>query len=316
MVAELAETSKLEIVSLVDNTVDFLSSNSRKEVRTFQHSSHWHTGLPCAENGFSMYIKVYSSGESHSILFDAGTSPDGVCKNAKLMDIDLKSVGFVVLSHGHYDHFGGLVNAVKTINRPDLQIISHEDMDKPRAVANTKGDLREYPTFPKSKELTPANIINTKKPLLIASNLAYVTGEIPRTVSFENGLISNRIYKNASWHPDPLILNERALVFNVKDEGLVIISGCAHSGIINTVRYAQLITGIPKVYAILGGFHLSGKEYEKRINRTVKELRQISPELIIPSHCTGWRAMTTIAKKFPNTFIWNSIGNHYLLGSS
>jgi Metal-dependent hydrolases of the beta-lactamase superfamily II len=263
-----------------------------------------------------MYIRVHSDEESHSILFDTGTSSDGVCKNATLMDIDLKSVGFVVLSHGHYDHFGGLVKAVKAINRPDLQIITHEDMAKPRAVANARGDLKEYPTFPKLKELTPAKIINTKKPLLIASNLAYVTGEIPRTVSFEKGLISNRIYKNASWDPDPLIVDERALVFNVKGEGLVIISGCAHSGIINTIRYAQLITGIPKVYAILGGFHLSGKEYEKRINRTVKELRQISPELIIPSHCTGWRAMTNIAKKLPNAFIWNSVGNRYEFSAS
>ena len=114
----LKETVKLEIVSLVDNTVDFLSSNTRREVHTFQHSTHWHKGLPHAENGLSMLIRVQSEGKTESILFDTGTSPDGVCENAKLMDIDLGEVGTIVLSHGHYDHFGGLAEAVKAINRP------------------------------------------------------------------------------------------------------------------------------------------------------------------------------------------------------
>ena len=186
-------------------------------------------------------------------------------------------------------------------------------MVKPRATANSKGELREYPTFPEQKELTPAEFINTKKPLLIASNLACVTGEIPRTVDFEKGLINNRIYRDASWQPDPLVLDERALVFNVEGKGLVVISGCAHAGIINTIRYAQQITGTPKVYAVLGGFHLAGKEFEKRIEPTVEELKQINPELIIPSHCTGWRALYAIREKFPEAFVANSVGNLYLL---
>ena len=149
----LKEASKLEIISLMDNTVDFLSSNTRKEVQTFQHSAHWHTGLPMAENGFSMLIRVLGDEKPCSILFDTGTSPNGVCTNAKLMDIDLGEVSYVVLSHGHYDHFGGLSSVVKAVNRADLQIIAHEDMTKPRAVANSKGDLRQYPTFPELKKL-------------------------------------------------------------------------------------------------------------------------------------------------------------------
>ncbi len=313
MTTALKEVSKLEITSLMDNTVDFLSSNTREEVQTFQHSAYWNTGLPCAENGFSMLIKVYTGDKKYSILLDTGTSPDGVCQNAKLMDIDFSEVSYVVLSHGHYDHFGGLVSVVKAINRADLQIITHKDTVKPRAVANSKGELKQYPTFPDQKKLSPAKIIATKEPLLIASDFACVTGEIPRTVDFERGMVNNRILRDGVWQSDPLLMDERALVFNVRGKGLVVVSGCAHAGIINTIRYAQQITGVEEVYAVFGGFHLSGREFEKRIDQTVEELRRINPDLVVPSHCTGWRALNAMSKGFGDTFVFNSVGNRYLL---
>jgi 7,8-dihydropterin-6-yl-methyl-4-(beta-D-ribofuranosyl)aminobenzene 5'-phosphate synthase len=156
-------------------------------------------------------------------------------------------------------------------------------------------------------------IINTKEPQLFVSNLAYVTGEIPRNTDFEKGLKNSRIYKNNSWQSDPLIMDERALIFNVKSKGLVVISGCAHSGIINTVQYAQQITGTPKVYAIIGGFHLAGKTFEKRIKPTMEQLIKVNPELIIASHCTGWRALHAIQENLPNAFVHNSVGNLYVL---
>jgi 7,8-dihydropterin-6-yl-methyl-4-(beta-D-ribofuranosyl)aminobenzene 5'-phosphate synthase len=317
---ELKEASSIEIVSLMDNSLDFLSSNNRKEVQSLRnwtkekYGSEWvsaHPELPFAEHGFSMIVRVFSSVDSCTILFDTGVSPNGVVVNAKRMGIDLSRVSYVVLSHGHYDHFGGLSAVVKAINKSDLQIIAHEDMLKRRGTAKSKGEIKEYPTFPSLKELTPAKIVNTRKPQLIASDLACVTGEIPRTVSFEKGLTQNKIYSDNAWQPDPLILDERALVVNVKGKGLVVISGCAHAGIINTIRYAQKITGTIKVYAVFGGFHLAGKEFEKRIKLTVDELSLINPLLIMPSHCTGWRAMTSIAKKLPDAFVWNSVGNIY-----
>jgi 7,8-dihydropterin-6-yl-methyl-4-(beta-D-ribofuranosyl)aminobenzene 5'-phosphate synthase len=310
---DLKAASKIEIVSLMDNTVDFLSSNTKKEVQSFRHWTKASGELPFAEHGFSMLIKVFSGENVCTILFDTGVSTNGVIMNGKRMAVNLSDISQIVLSHGHYDHFGGLSAVVKAINRADLQIIAHEDMVKPRATATSKGEIRKYPAFPEPKELIPAEIINTKKPLLIASNLACVTGEIPRTVDFEKGLISNKIYMNAAWHPDPLILDERALVFNVKGKGLVVISGCAHAGIINTIRYAQQITETSKVYGVLGGFHLAGREFEKRIEPTVEELKRINPELIVPSHCTGWRALNAIQKAFPETFVFNSVGNRYLL---
>jgi 7,8-dihydropterin-6-yl-methyl-4-(beta-D-ribofuranosyl)aminobenzene 5'-phosphate synthase len=312
----LAEATNLEIISLVDNTIDFLSSNTRKEVRSFQHSAHWQNGLPHAENGFSMLIRVQSEGKIESVLFDTGTSPDGICQNAKLMDIDLREVSTIVLSHGHYDHFGGLAETVKAINKRNLQIITHEEMTKPRAVANSRGELRRYPTFPEQKSLHPAEIVNTKQPLLVASGFGCVTGEIPRIVEFETGMVNNKSLRDGVWVSDPLLLDEQALVFNVHGKGLVVVSGCAHAGIINTVRYAQQITGVEKIYAVFGGFHLSGKEFEKRIPMTVAELQKIGPELVVPSHCTGWRALYALSEAFPQGFIFNSVGNHYTLSDT
>jgi 7,8-dihydropterin-6-yl-methyl-4-(beta-D-ribofuranosyl)aminobenzene 5'-phosphate synthase len=310
---QLAQAKSIEIISVVDNTVDFLSSNTRKEVHTFQHSAHWHKGLPYAENGFSMLIKVRDNRKVHTILFDMGTSSEGVCRNAKLMDIDLCTVDFVVLSHGHYDHFGGLAEAVKAINSPDLPLITHEDMIKPRAVANSKGELREYPTFPDQKMLGAVKIMETKQPQLIAEGIACITGEIPRVVDFETGMNNNRILRDGVWQSDPLLMDERALVFNLQGRGLIVVSGCAHAGIINTIRYAQKITGVSKVYGVFGGFHLSGKEFEKRIPATVEELKKINPDLVVPSHCTGWRALHAISEAFEEKFVFNSVGNRYCL---
>ena len=316
----MKEASKLEIVSLMDNNVDFLSSNTRKEVQSLwhwtkeQYGTEWaqaHTELPFAEHGFSMLVRVFRNQEKCTILFDTGVSSNGVIMNAKRMGIDLSEVSYIVLSHGHYDHFGGLQTIVEAVNKTGLPIIIHEDMVKHRGTASLRGVIREYPHFPNSEQLTPAKIVNTKKPYLIANDLACITGEIPRKVTFEKGLMQNKIYGVNSWQPDLLVLDDRALVINIKDKGLVIISGCAHAGIINTIRYAQQITGLAKVYAILGGFHLAGKEFEKRIEPTIEELKKINPELVVPSHCTGWRALSSIAQAFPNVFVCNSVGNMY-----
>jgi 7,8-dihydropterin-6-yl-methyl-4-(beta-D-ribofuranosyl)aminobenzene 5'-phosphate synthase len=216
-----------------------------------------------------------------------------------------------VLSHGHYDHSGGLVSVLKAINKVDLPIIVHDDMFKKRGVANQDGTIRTYPEFPTKEQIGSAQLTSTKKPILIADDLALVTGEIPRLTSYEKGYLPHRAFVHGSWQPDPWIRDDRAIVINIKGKGLVILTGCAHAGIINTVHYSQKITRLNSVYAVIGGFHLAGKEGESRIEQTVKELRQVNPKLVVPSHCTGWRAMCTIANELPDAFVWNSVGNLY-----
>ena len=317
---KIREVDSVEIISIVDNTVDFLSSINKKEVQSFRqwtqkrYGQEWtktHSQLPVAEHGFSMLIRVLNEGESHSILFDTGSSPDGVVENSARMGLDLNEVECIVLSHGHYDHWGGLLFALKAIAKVNLPVIIHGDMFKTRGTTNQNGTVRKYPEFPSQEQLRQTRLIETKEPFEVADGIVLVTGEVPRETSFEKGYSQHRVLINGSWQPDPWIWDDRALVINVKGKGLVVLSGCAHAGIINTIAYAQKITGIMNVYAVMGGFHLSGKENEKIIEPTVRELRQINPKLVVPSHCTGWRAMCTMANAMPGAFVWNSVGNLY-----
>lgn len=314
------EVDAIEIISLVDNSVDFLSTIGKKQVQSFRewtvkrYGQEWsktHTELPVAEHGFSLLVRVFKDGQSRTVLFDTSISAEGIIENARRMGLNLKEVEAIVLSHGHYDHFGGLVSVLKTINKTNLPLIVHEDMFKTRGNENKDGTVRTYPEFPTREKLSSAQLVNTKHPYLIADDMILVTGEIPRETSFENGFLQHRALISGSWQPDPLIRDDRAIVINVKEKGLVIVSGCAHAGIINTVHYAQQISGVRRVYAVMGGFHLAGKKFENRIKPTIKALQRINPELIVPSHCTGWRAMCAIAKTFPEAFVWNSVGNFY-----
>jgi len=317
---KVREAVAVEIISLVDNSVDFLSTIDNKQVQSFRqwtrerYGQEWvktHTQLPLAEHGFSMLIRVFSEDKSSCVLFDTGGSPEVIVENAKRMGISLTEVEGIVLSHGHYDHFGGLLSAIKAVNKVDLPIIVHENMFETRGTANSKGTVRKYPEFPTEAQLSPAQIVRTKQPSLTADDMVCITGEIPRKTSFETGYTPHRIFLNGSWQSDPLIWDERAIVINIRGKGLVVLSGCAHAGIINTISYAQQITRTEKVHAVMGGFHLAGKEFENRIQPTIKELQRINPKLIASSHCTGWRAMCAIAKTFPKAFVWNSVGNLY-----
>jgi 7,8-dihydropterin-6-yl-methyl-4-(beta-D-ribofuranosyl)aminobenzene 5'-phosphate synthase len=316
----IKEADAAEIISLVDNSVDFLSTVNKQQVQSFRrwtrelYGQEWvrtHTKLPIAEHGFSMFIRVFNGEKSSCVLFDTGGSPEGIVENAERMGISLSEVECIVLSHGHYDHFGGLVSAVKAVNKVNLPIIVHENMFEIRGTANSKGTVRKYPEFPAEAELSPARIVSTKQPSLTADDMICVTGEIPRKTSFETGYTPHRVRIDGSWQPDPWIRDERAIAINIKGKGLIVVSGCAHAGIINTISYAQQITGTDKVYAVMGGFHLSGKEFENRMQPTIEELQRIKPKLIVPSHCTGWKAMCAIAKTLPEAFIWNSVGNLY-----
>lgn len=318
----ITEADRVDVISLVDSSIDFLSTVSNKHVQPFRqwirdrYTSEWistHTKLPLAEHGFSMLIRIFNQGQSESILFDTGGSPEAIIENAKRMGISLSEVSCIVLSHGHYDHSGGLSSVIKAVGKAGLPIIVHEDMFRARGTAYSDGTIRKYAEFPTKAQLSPAQVIFTKEPFLIADGNVCVTGEIPRTTSFETGLMNHKSFVKGSWQPDPLIMDDRAVVMNVRGKGLVILAGCAHAGIINTIKYARQISGVEKVYAVMGGFHLAGKDFEDKIQPSIKELACINPELIVPSHCTGWRAMFAMSQTLPDAFAWNSVGNLYQL---
>ncbi len=316
----LKEVDFVEIISVIDNSVDFLSTTSREEVEPLRkwikerNKETWikkHFRLPIAEHGFSMLVRVSCEDEIHTVLFDVGGSPEGVVTNARRMGLNLSEIESIIISHGHYDHFGGLMRVLKDINKSKLPIIVHEDMFKKRGVAEPNGNVRKYPDFPSEIQVEPDTYVRTKQPRLLADDTILVTGEILRKTEFEKGFPRHRVLINGKWQPDPWIWDDRALVINVKQKGLVVLSGCAHAGIVNTSLYAQQLTGTTKIHAILGGFHLAGKEHEPIMEKTVKKLKALKPVLIAPSHCTGWRGASAIAREMPKAFVWNSVGNLY-----
>jgi 7,8-dihydropterin-6-yl-methyl-4-(beta-D-ribofuranosyl)aminobenzene 5'-phosphate synthase len=307
----LREVDSAEIVSLIDNTVDFGSTIQHKEVKNVRGWTNHPFRLPFAEHGFSVLIKTVSDGNSHTILLDTGLSPEGVVVNAKRMGVELADVECIVLSHGHYDHFGGLVKVSKVIDKENLPIVVHDDVFKTRGMMNTDGSIREFPRLPSENQIAPAKYLRKKHSTLVGDETMLVSGEIRRKTDFEEGFKRHYVFSCGRWLPDPWIWDDQAVILNVKHRGLVVVTGCAHAGIINTAHFAQQITGVSKVYSVMGGFHLAGKYCEKIISRTVEMLQQLNPEIIVPMHCTGWRGKCAISEAMPQAFVSNSVGNLY-----
>ena len=140
-----------------------------------------------------------------------------------------------------------------------------------------------------------------------------VTGEVDRTTTFEQGFPIHQAYRNGAWEPDPLILDDQALIMNVAGKGLVVLTGCGHAGIVNICRYARRLTGVDRLYLVMGGFHLNGPLFEPIIGDTCEALADLAPEVLVPTHCTGWKAIHALAARLPDAFIQNSVGTTFEL---
>jgi len=311
----ITETEKIEVVTLIDNYTDVLLSSFEK----IKRSPHYRNGeiVPplVAEHGLSLLIKVFANGKAHSILFDAGWSKTGIIHNLNQMEINLREIEGVVLSHGHMDHWGGLAGILGLISLP-IPVVVHPDVFlSQRFLVLDNGEKIRFPILKEEIFATTcARIIKNSVPYLIADGLILISGEIERKVAFEKGISNAYVEREGKIEPD-LMLDDQGLIIYLNNKGLVIITGCAHSGIINTIKYAQKLTGIDSVYAVIGGFHLGGPKFEPVISPTLTELTQIKPEVICPMHCTGFKAIMEIAKSMPNQLLINSVGSTLVLDS-
>jgi len=320
----LREVDQLEIISLQDNIVELLTTVDREEVQTVLQWVKTEEGeglpLPLAEHGLAMLIRTSLGQETHTILFDAGLTEEGVLINAEIMKLDLSPIEAIVVSHGHFDHSGALLKILesRTSSGEKLPILVHEDMFKLRGTEED-GKLSQLPPFPSEGQLESrgAKLIKTREPYLLAGDTVLVMGEVPRVTQFEQGFPSGRLLVDGQWQPDPWIWDDRGVVIQVRGKGLVVISGCAHSGIVNNVRYARELTGGQEpIYAVLGGFHLAGKKSEPIIEPTVAAIKEMNPAIVVPSHCTGWKGIHAFAREMPEAFVHPSVGNLYRFGAS
>jgi 7,8-dihydropterin-6-yl-methyl-4-(beta-D-ribofuranosyl)aminobenzene 5'-phosphate synthase len=156
-------------------------------------------------------------------------------------------------------------------------------------------------------------IVEERQPSFLLEGCLLVTGEVDRTTKFERGFPLQEPFHRGSLEPDPLVLDDQALLLNVGGNGLVVLTGCGHSGIVNTLRYARSLTGIDRLYAVIGGFHLSGPIFEPLIPAVCQAFAEMTPEVIVATHCTGWRAIHELAATFPDAFIPSCVGTRLTL---
>jgi 7,8-dihydropterin-6-yl-methyl-4-(beta-D-ribofuranosyl)aminobenzene 5'-phosphate synthase len=340
----LQEIDKVSVTILMDNSTDLLLTNSihanRPQLTT---NEKFLLPLPIAEHGFSALVDIVVQSEekkeknnmgkkikyknNNSIfLFDAGASEDGVIHNADIFGIDFDRIDGVILSHGHFDHFTGLANILRKISlsrrkSTGIDLLAHPEAFLKRWEVFQDGKRVQMPFLDEGHLKELGALIHKRTGITFLpsdeSPSLLVTGEIPRKTSFEKGFpfqyVENQSGNETRLIPDPLVRDDQAIVVNVKDKGLVILTACGHSGIVNTINYAKKVAETDKVHAVLGGFHLpaDGGIFEEAIEPTLKELQKIDPDYIVPCHCTGWKAANRIIETMPEKYLQSSVGTTF-----
>ena len=284
----LAPVDKLEIHILIDSASDGLSSTPDNVETEFaavtRRGLRASSGrcLCCAVHGFSCLLTATRGTTKHAVLFDSGPEDYAFERNTTRLGVDLGSVESIMLSHGHWDHGGAMFAALHAIRarnggRP-VPYYAHPGMFGTRGIRLPNGGVRVMDDVPAVDELTAvgANVICTTEPQTILDDMFYVSGEIPRVTSFERGRPGGvrRTADGKDWEPDELILDERWLGVNVAGKGLVVLSACSHSGIVNVLTHARKTFPDQPLHAVMGGFHLSGAKEETIIPPTVEALKE------------------------------------------
>lgn len=262
-----------------------------------------------AEHGLACHIETLVDGSSHSLLFDFGRTFHAVSPNIDMLKIEFDKLEALALSHGHRDHFGGLLELLKSRREKIPKGIPLYVGEEAFAESGQGERVSHRP--PKKDDIEALGIVKVVEitdPTPVISG-AYLTGRIEKVTDYEKVAPGRWVKKDANRIPETFV-GEQSVVLALKDKGLVVFTGCAHLGVVNTVKHAQKITGVTKVHAILGGFHLIGAKDEV-IRRTVADIKAMAPAYVVPMHCTGFEAVVVFAREMPDQFILNTSGTRY-----
>ena len=307
---KLNAVDKVEILTLQDNYIEMTATDNSAVIAraTLLKDGEFRASI-LAEHGLSAIVKTTLGDKTKTMLFDFGFSENGAAQNAANLGVDMTEVEAVALSHGHLDHIGGMEKLTALIGKRDIPLVVHPSVFKtPRYVKLGEEFKINFPKLTREMvKKAGLSAVESDKPYPLLDNTVLFLGEIPKQTDFEKGLPLAHCQKDGKEVWDAME-DDTSIVMNLKDKGLVILSGCAHAGIVNTVRCAMAVTGIDKVHVIMGGFHLSGPFFEPIIDRTTEELKEIHPAFIIPTHCTGRKAIMAMEKQMPEQFILNMAG--------
>jgi 7,8-dihydropterin-6-yl-methyl-4-(beta-D-ribofuranosyl)aminobenzene 5'-phosphate synthase len=327
-VLPLEPVDELSVLTVCDNTIDALlpSEGPAKRPSMAAMSRQAPTlaaptlregkapDAPVAQHGFSALVEIRKGSRVRQVLFDTGLTPEGCTENLRRLGRDPAGIEAIVCSHGHFDHTTGLSGLIGRLGRANLPVLIHPEFWARRRLAIPGSEPFELPTTSRSAlEGAGFDVIEQRQPSFLFDRSVLITGEVDRVTGFEKGFAVHQAWRGESWQPDPLILDDQALIANVAGRGLVVLTGCGHAGVINICRYAQRLTGVAKLHAVIGGFHLTGPLFEPIIADTVSSLQQLAPDVIVPAHCTGWKATHAIARSLPAAFIQNSVGTTFQL---
>jgi 7,8-dihydropterin-6-yl-methyl-4-(beta-D-ribofuranosyl)aminobenzene 5'-phosphate synthase len=266
---------------------------------TLSENTTWQTGV-LAEWGLSILIEK----DGRGILLDAGETISAP-HNARALGIDLAKIDTIVISHGHFDHTGGLPHVLTAIGH-EVTIIAHPGIwsDRYHREASKPEKFIGVPDSQKELEALGAKFNLSREPVKIEENI-FSTGECPMQTDYETIDPVLFVKTQSGWQPDPL-LDDQGIVIKTP-QGLVVIPGCAHRGLINTLNHARKITGEKKIYMVVGGTHLLHAS-DERIWKTISALNEMSVQKLSTCHCTGMRANMLLAQAFGKNFILNGTG--------
>jgi len=247
-----------------------------------------------AQHGLCIYAEATVKNKVFPFLIDTGPSPEAIRRNVETLKVDLSKTEGIFLTHGHYDHTGGLLEVLKQIDKKNVPIVAHPLIFEPKFSFKPVLKYIGIPFTLMEIKNHGASLLLSRTPVPLIDDVS-TTGEIERVTSYEKveGLWT---VSRERFIPD-IVLDDQSLIFKIEGRGLVIISGCAHSGIVNTVIHSKKIMKVEKIHAVIGGFHLKDADEEK-IMRTIKDLSEFNPELVCPCHCTGKKAIAMFENAF------------------
>jgi 7,8-dihydropterin-6-yl-methyl-4-(beta-D-ribofuranosyl)aminobenzene 5'-phosphate synthase len=299
---DLAVLDSATVFVLVDNVSDGLSSvpdgvtNEMDNLMEAGAKSFSGEGFCFACFGISLVLTAKIEDQEHTVLFDGGPNGTAVEHNVPRLGIDMGSIEAVVLSHGHIDHAGGLPAAVSLIAAANdgrqVPVHVNPEMFCHRGERLDSGDIYPNDDIPSIDVLEQAGgqVENDPEPRLLLDDMFYLSGEIPRTTSYEKG-IPVQVRRNSDdtdWEPDPWVMDERYMALNVRDKGIMVFTACSHAGLINVLRHARDTFSPTPLYGVMGGFHLAGKCHPPSGAAICFDSTIATPPIRGNSTCLGW----------------------------